>query len=169
MKKVVLSMLLSSIAMLFANAQATIFAEEIEMPDGFVSETVLMPPSPLSLQVLFVGGVDLVQTTPTYGYEAGIAYAKEWHDFIGFTPDETGQSLGWVSVNHEMIYQDNRIGDGGGDAIARVMFFGHEDMPHQGVLRRAQPAIADQDHLYPVAGGHPFGLGLHRAGVGIDI
>lgn len=113
-------MLLSSIAMLFANAQATIFAEEIEMPDGFVSETVLMPPSPLSLQVLFVGGVDLVQTTPTYGYEAGIAYAKEWHDFIGFTPDETGQSLGWVSVNHEMIYQDNRIGDGGGMTVFRV-------------------------------------------------
>ena len=113
-------MLLSSIAMLFANAQATIFAEEIEMPGGFVSETVLMPPSPLSLQVLFVGGVDLVQTTPTYGYEAGIAYAKEWHDFIGFTPDETGQSLGWVSVNHEMIYQDNRIGDGGGMTVFRV-------------------------------------------------
>lgn len=120
MKKVVLSMLLSSMAMLFVSAQSTIFSEEIDLPEGYVPETVLMPPSPLSLQVLFVGGVDLVQTTPTYGYEAGIAYAKEWHDFIGFTPDETGESLGWVSVNHEMIYQDNRIGDGGGMTVFRV-------------------------------------------------
>lgn len=120
MKKTILSMLLSIMVLLFANAQETIFLEEIDMPDGYVPERVLMPPSPLSLQVLFVGGVDLVQATPTYGYEAGIAYAKEWHDFIGFTPDETGESLGWVSVNHEMIYQDNRIGDGGGMTVFRV-------------------------------------------------
>jgi secreted PhoX family phosphatase len=120
MKKVVLSLLLSSMCALFVSAQETIFSEEIEIPEGYVIDDLLMPPSPLSLQVLFVGGVDLVQTTPTYGYEAGVAYAKEWHDFIGFTPDETGESLGWVSVNHEMIYQDNRIGDGGGMTVFRV-------------------------------------------------
>ena len=57
----------------------------------------------------------------------------------------------------------------GDPAVGHVRAVGHEDMPHQGVLRRAQPAISDQDHLYQVAGGHPFGLGLHRAGVGIDI
>lgn len=119
MKKVLLSIYFLSMVVLAVNAQ-TIFSEEIQIPEGYVTETVLMPPSPLSMQVIFVGGVDLVQTTPTYGYEAGIAYAKEWHDFIGFTPDETGESLGWVSVNHETIYQDNRIGDGGGMTAFRV-------------------------------------------------
>lgn len=97
-----------------------VFPTEIEIPAGYTPETVLMPGSPLDLQVLFVGGVDLVQTTPTYGNEAGVAYAKEWHDFIGITPDETGESLGWVSVNHESIYRDDRIGDGGGMTVFRV-------------------------------------------------
>lgn len=97
-----------------------VFPTEISIPEGYTPETVLMPGSPLDLQVLFVGGVDQVQTTPTYGNEAGVAYAKEWHDFVGFTPDETGESLGWVSVNHESIYQDDRIGDGGGMTVFRV-------------------------------------------------
>ena len=99
---------------------AQIFDNEIEIPAGFAPDEVLMPPSPLTSQVLFIGGVDLVQTTPTYGNPAGVAYAKEWHDFIGFTPDNSGESLGWVSVNHETIYQDNRIGDGGGMTVFRV-------------------------------------------------
>ena len=107
MKKVVLSLLLSSMCVFFVNAQETIFSEEIELPEGYVIQDLLMPPSPLSLQVLFVGGADFVQTTPTYGYEAGVSYAKEWHDFIGFTPDETGESMGWVSVNHERIYRNS--------------------------------------------------------------
>ncbi len=90
------------------------------MPANYVPEEVLMPPSPLDFQVLFVGGVDLVETTETYGNPAGQQFAKEWHDFIGFTPDTTGASLGWVSVNHEMIYRDDRIGDGGGMTVFRV-------------------------------------------------
>ena len=79
-----------------------------------------MPASPFELQVLFVGGVDMVQTTGTYGNEPSQTHAKEWHDFIGFTPDTTGQSMGWVSVNHESIYRDDRIGDGGGMTVFRV-------------------------------------------------
>jgi hypothetical protein len=138
MKKVLLSMLLCSTIFVLANAQETIFAEEIELPEGYVPESILMPPNPLSLQVLFVGGVDLVQTTPTYGYESGIAYAKEWHDFIGFTPDETEESLGWVSVNHEMIYRDNRIGDGGGMTVFRV-----ERDPITGLLNVVNQELAD--------------------------
>ncbi|MEL6122751.1 MAG: alkaline phosphatase PhoX, partial [Bacteroidota bacterium] len=85
-----------------------------------VSERVLMPPSPLTLQVLFIGGHDMVQTTKTYNNPAGRQIAKENHDFIGFTPDNTGESLGWVSVNHEMIYRDDKIGDGGGMTVFRV-------------------------------------------------
>ncbi len=120
MKKLLLALLLSSATIFIATAQSTIFAEEIEIPAGFQPQQVVLPPSPLTTQVIFVGGVDLVQTTKTYGNEAGQQFAKEWHDFIGFTPDETGASLGWVSVNHEMIYRDDRIGDGGGMTVFRV-------------------------------------------------
>ena len=98
----------------------TIFDEELQMPAGYNPNTVLLPPSPLSLQVLFVGQTDMVQTTPTYGNPATEVPAKEWHDFIGFTPDNSGQSLGWVSVNHEMQLSDDFIGDGGGMTVFRV-------------------------------------------------
>ena len=116
----------------------TMFGTELELPEGYVTETILMPPSPLTLQVLFVGGHDLVQTTPTYGNPAGRTPAKEWHDFIGFTPDETGESLGWVSVNHEMIYRDDRIGDGGGMTVFRV-----ERDPITGLLNVVDQELED--------------------------
>ena len=101
------------------NAQDLIFDEEIEITD-FVPSEIVMPPSPLQTQVLFVGGHDIVETTATYGNPAGRAIAKEWHDFIGFTPDYSGESVGWVSVNHEQIYEDDRIGDGGGMTAFRI-------------------------------------------------
>jgi secreted PhoX family phosphatase len=84
--------------------------------------TVWMPKSPLKLQVLFVGGVDTVETTATYGNPAGKTVAKQWHDFIGFTPDKTSGTpdLGWVSVNHEMIQKNDMIGDGGGMTVFKL-------------------------------------------------
>ena len=97
-----------------------IFPDTIDAPADYANREILMPPSPLETQVLFIGGIDLVQTTPTYGNDANQTNAKEWHDFIGFTPDTSGQSLGWVSVNHESIYRDDRIGDGGGMTVFRV-------------------------------------------------
>ena len=109
------------LALLISGATyAQIFDNEITIPPGYSPDEILMPPSPLTTQVLFIGGVDKVQTTATYGYEPGEAYAKEWHDFIGFTPDNSSSDLGWVSVNHETIYQDNRIGDGGGMTVFKV-------------------------------------------------
>ncbi|MEM1325331.1 MAG: alkaline phosphatase PhoX [Bacteroidota bacterium] len=101
------------------NAQA-IFPSQIEAPEGFDSETLVMPQSPLSVQVLFIGGTDMVQTTATYGNEAGETPAKQWHDFIGFTPDNESDDLGWVSVNHEMIQANDMIGDGGGMTVFKV-------------------------------------------------
>lgn len=101
------------------NAQ-TIFDETIEVPAGYTPTEVVLPPSPLSVQVLFVGGTDEVQTTPTYGNPAGTTLAKEWHDFIGFTPDNASGDLGWVSVNHERIVADDNIGDGGGMTVFKV-------------------------------------------------
>ncbi|MEM6347039.1 MAG: alkaline phosphatase PhoX [Bacteroidota bacterium] len=87
----------------------------------FLNGTVVMPASPLDLQVIFVGGVDMVQTTATYGNAATETPAKEWHDFIGFTPDDAGtQDLGWVSVNHERIEANDFIGDGGGMTVFKV-------------------------------------------------
>lgn len=96
-----------------------LFDEEIEITD-FAATEITVPPSPLSTQVVFVGGHDIVQTTATYGNPAGQAIAKEWHDFIGWTPDDSGESMGWVTVNHEQIYRDDRIGDGGGMTAFRV-------------------------------------------------
>ena len=86
----------------------------------YLTDQVIVPASPLKYQILFIGGVDQVQTTATYGNPAGTATAKEWNDFIGFTPDTTGQSLGWVSINHEMILANDHVGDGGGMTVFRV-------------------------------------------------
>lgn len=82
-------------------------------------KTVWMPKSPLKQQVVFVGGVDTVQTTATYGNAAGSTVAKQWHDFIGFTPETdavkiASGDLGWVIVNHEMVEKNDKVGDGGG-------------------------------------------------------
>ena len=77
--------------------------------------TVVVPPSPFQLQVLFIGGEDMVQT----GLNEEVP-AKQWHDFIGFTPltaedcVDDPNAIGWASVNHEMIIADDKIGDGGG-------------------------------------------------------
>lgn len=98
----------------------TIFSETIKIPEGWVPREVVLPPSPLKMQVLFVGGHDIVQTTKTYNNPAGRAIAKEWHDFIGITADSTNASQGWVTVNHEMIYQDDKIGDGGGMTAFKI-------------------------------------------------
>jgi hypothetical protein len=120
--------MLKKITLLFAFAGAltasnaqTLFNEVISIPAGYTPTSFVMPPSPLTTQVLFIGGTDLVQTTATYGNPAGQQLAKEWHDFIGFTPDNTGSSLGWVTVNHEMVLRDDKIGDGGGMTAFRVV------------------------------------------------
>ncbi|MFA0960835.1 alkaline phosphatase PhoX [Roseivirga sp. BDSF3-8] len=96
------------------------FPVEVEMPADFVPETVVMPPNPLKYQILFIGEVDKVQTTATYGNAPGEALAKQWHDFIGFTPDNDSEDLGWISVNHEMVVRNDSIGDGGGMTVFKV-------------------------------------------------
>jgi len=69
----------------------------------------------LQLQILFVGGVDVIQTLDKMGKPNGQTFAKQRHDFIGFTLDTSSELFsGWVSVNHEMIWADDKIGDGGG-------------------------------------------------------
>lgn len=89
----------------------------------YITHSIVVPPSPLKYQVLFIGGVHDVQTTATYGKPAGATKTKQWHDFIGFTQadatkGETG--IGWISVNHEMVQANDNIGDGGGMTVFKV-------------------------------------------------
>ncbi len=105
--------------------------ETVEVPN-WIPSSIIMPASPLKMQILFVGATDMVQHTAIegragndstiYDVEAGESPAKQWHDFIGFTPDTvTGsEDLGWVSINHEMIIQNDNLGDGGGMSVFKV-------------------------------------------------
>ena len=89
---------------------------------NWLTDEVVVPASPIQFQVLFIGGEDMVQVVDANGQPDGETAAKQWHDFIGFTPDTadgTGD-LGWVSVNHEMIAKDDKIGDGGGMTAFKV-------------------------------------------------
>jgi len=83
-------------------------------------KTIWMPKSPFNQSVLFVGGVDTVMTTPTYGNPSGKTVAKQWHDFIGVSKDPQKTNEGWVIVNHEMTQSNNLIGDGGGMTMFKL-------------------------------------------------
>ncbi len=102
----------------------TNFDKTIDVKMDLLSSEIVMPVSPLQTQVMFVGGVDMVQTAETYGNAAGQTEAKEWHDFIGVTADANanGQynNQFWVSVNHEMVETNQMIGDGGGMTVFKV-------------------------------------------------
>lgn len=116
MKK--LSTLLLGAAALTSSAQIQ-FDPEISW-NYKAEDTIVLPPSPLKFQILFIGGVDKVQTTATYGNAAGEAYAKEWHDFIGVTEDTDNAGDYYISVNHEMVTANDSIGDGGGMTVFKV-------------------------------------------------
>ena len=113
MKKLVL---LSAFAALAVAGKAQQFDPEIPVTN-WEPTTVVMPASPLQFQVIFIGGHHYVQTGNNDS-----TLAKQWHDFIGFTPetDPNSPDLGWVTVNHEMILADDKIGDGGGMTVFKV-------------------------------------------------
>ncbi|HEX8549829.1 MAG TPA: alkaline phosphatase PhoX [Cytophagaceae bacterium] len=141
MKKIYLSVatLLGLSASVFAQ-----FPASVDLPTlgATPPKTVVMPKSPLNHQVVFVGKVDTVATTAIpskvggngqliYGQSAGKQLAKEWHDFTGFTPATPAEIsawsakghqnfLGWVSINHELVLKDDKIGDGGGMTVFAV-------------------------------------------------
>lgn len=96
------------------------FTFDPSVPANYEPVTVVLPPSPLKYQIIFVGGVDTVETTATYGNPAGKALAKQWHDFIGVTPDPNNPSEFWISINHEMQQGSDVIGDGGGMTTFKV-------------------------------------------------
>jgi secreted PhoX family phosphatase len=116
-KKVLLTVALASLATSY-KAQIK-FPVEIQ-PD-WTAKTIWFPKSPLKSQPIFIGGVDTIQTTTTYGNAAGTALAKQWHDFIAFKKDVSkSETSGWVIVNHEMIQANSKIGDGGGMTMFKI-------------------------------------------------
>lgn len=94
----------------------------INIDTSWTVKTVWMPKSPLKQQVIFVGGVDTVQTTATYGNPATKTVAKQWHDYIAFVKETNTSSsdLGWVIVNHEMTQKAPLLGDGGGMTMFKL-------------------------------------------------
>jgi len=117
MKKPYIMIFLGTLLSLNTYAQ---YFFDVSVDTAWTPIEVVMPPSPLKYQVIFIGNTDTVQTTETYGNPAGQALAKQWHDFIGFTPDDESDDLGWVTVNHEMVLADDNIGDGGGMTVFKV-------------------------------------------------
>lgn len=93
----------------------------VKIDTAWSAQTVWMPKSPLKFQNIFIGGQDIVQTTATYSSTAGSTVAKQWHDFIGFAPDNSSSGdIGWAVVNHEMVSKDDKIGDGGGMTMFKL-------------------------------------------------
>lgn len=87
---------------------------EAQIDPNWEPEVVNVDKSALTYQVLFIGNYHEVQTLGTDGMPNGSTPAKQWHDFIGMTPDNDSDDLAWVIVNHEMIQANDKIGDGGG-------------------------------------------------------
>jgi len=90
------------------------FPKQLPDAEQWLSGAVQLPESPLKVQILFIGGVDTVQS------RKGPAIAKEYHDFAGFTPDTASDDLGWLSINHETLQRDDRLGDGGGMTVCKL-------------------------------------------------
>lgn len=109
-------LLASCAALLTTSAVAQDFPVRIEPVTmiPYLQGRVVVPPSPLTYQNIFIGGVDTVQTAE------GPTLAKQWHDYIGYVADPTGQSLGYAIVNHEMIEANDKIGDGGGMTMFKI-------------------------------------------------
>ena len=116
MRKVYLSLAFAFVASL-AMGQ---FTFDPNISASFDNDVVKVPASPLNTQVLFIGGVHDVQTVDNNGQPNGTAKAKEWHDFIGVTYDANNPGEYWITVNHERIQADDKIGDGGGMTAFKV-------------------------------------------------
>ena len=92
--------------------------------------TVLMAPSSLKVQVLFMGGKDSVLTL------YGMALSKGRNDYVTFVPITPGVAdSGYVCISHESIEANSMIGDGGGMTVLKVVRDGDS-------LRKVGPARA---------------------------
>ncbi len=65
---------------------------------NFTTTTVIIPPSPLKYDTLFIGNYHYVYIDGG----ADSALAKQNHDFTGLVPVGGGNKNTWVIVNHEI-------------------------------------------------------------------
>ena len=84
---------------------------------NFSAKTIIVPPSPLQSKLVFVGGKDTV-----IGINGQKQLAKQWHDFIGYTPInlQAPNDSAYITINHEMRVKDDILGDGGGMTVFKV-------------------------------------------------
>lgn len=134
MKSIYLSVIALLTSAIASFGQLPDHLEYEQVPD-LLPDTVVMPVSPLNMQVLFKEG-DNVSTAN------GEAQAKGTHDFIGFTPDTTGEYYGFVSVNHEEVVPHDKIGGGGGMTVFAVQDTGNGLQVAERTLSNKQPATA---------------------------
>lgn len=97
----------------------TVMAQQIfpALDTNFNAKTIIVPPSPLQSKLVFVGGKDTV-----IGINGQKQLAKQWHDFIGYTPInlQAPNDSAYITINHEMRVKDDILGDGGGMTVFKV-------------------------------------------------
>jgi len=100
-------------------AGGTVMAQQIfpALDTNFNAKTIIVPPSPLQSKLVFVGGKDTV-----IGINGQKQLAKQWHDFIGYTPInlQAPNDSAYITINHEMRVKDDILGDGGGMTVFKV-------------------------------------------------
>ena len=84
---------------------------------NFNAKTIIVPQSPISSKLIFIGGKDTV-----IGAGGKKTLAKQWHDFVGYTPINLSapSDSAWITINHEMRVKDDILGDGGGMTVFKV-------------------------------------------------
>ena len=104
---------------------------------NYTSNVVIVPPSPLRMDTLFVGNHHYVNINGG----ADSALAKQNHDFIGLVP-VNGSKKAWLIVNHEITNTKNaKLGDGGGQTSFLVEEVGLDGKGHgKGVATKWQVA-----------------------------
>ena len=88
-----------------------------DLDTNFRAKTILVAGAPIEAKPIFVGGKDTVLNK-----EGKYALAKQWHDFITYTPINSAapNDSGYVLVNHELQEKNNLLGDGGGMTVFKV-------------------------------------------------
>lgn len=113
----IMNMLYGLFLLLLAGASAYSQAIFPALDTNFNAKTIIVPPSPIKAKLVFVGGKDTV-----VGINGQKQLAKQWHDFIGYTPinPQAPNDSAYITINHEMRVKDDILGDGGGMTVFKV-------------------------------------------------
>ena len=94
MKKLFLSFAFAAVVATAYGQQPQNVPQATFTPGSQPAVTVSQAPY-LKYQILFIGGHDSVEVLNNEGNPGGKALAKQWHDFIGFTKDNTPDLRIW--------------------------------------------------------------------------